>query len=326
MATLSPYISVIMPVYNAEKYVHQAIESILKQSFIDFELLIFNDCSTDKSKEIILSFNDQRIQLIDSPENTGYVQHLNHGLEMAKGKYIARMDADDISMPDRFQKQVEYLDKHEEVVVCGTFIEFIGSKKGVVDFPITHRDIITHFLLHGNGMAHPSVMMRKSILDTHNIIYNRSLEPAEDYDLWDRISAFGQLHNIPEVLLQYRVHDANESVVKKETQDKAVRIIREQIISRWAKGEEGKILDMLSHESSYESIRENELKAFYRFALTLVKSGLFNSSTLRIKLSAIFVLYCKHARISSFKKFFYYMRFPKDVFSIRTSLCFLIKA
>ena len=325
MATLSPYISVIMPVYNAEKYVHQAIESILNQSFGNFELLIFNDCSTDKSKEIILSFNDPRIQLIDSPENTGYVKHLNHGLEMAKGKYIARMDADDISMPDRFQKQVEFLDRHEEVAVCGTFIEFIGSKKGLVDFPIVHCDIITHFLLHGNGMAHPSVMMRKSILNAYSISYNRSLEPAEDYDLWNRISAYGQLHNIPEILLQYRVHDANESVLKKDIQDKAVRIIREQIIARWTKGAEKKIVDMLSHKSSYETISDNELKAFSTFTVTLVKSGLFNSSTLRVKLSPIFVLYCKHARISSFKKVLYYIRFPKDVFSIRTTLSFLVK-
>ncbi|HSZ71252.1 MAG TPA: glycosyltransferase family 2 protein, partial [Cytophagaceae bacterium] len=131
MAT--PILSVIMPVYNAEKYVYEAIDSVLKQSFGDFEFLIYNDCSTDASRAIILSFKDSRIRLVDSPFNTGYVKHLNDGLLAARGEYIARMDADDISLPDRFKKQIDYLEQHKEVAVCGSFIEFIGSKQGLLE-------------------------------------------------------------------------------------------------------------------------------------------------------------------------------------------------
>jgi len=311
-----------MPVYNAEKYVHEAIESILNQTFVDFEFLIFNDCSTDSSKQIIQSFNDPRIRLIDSALNTGYVKHLNDGLELAKGKYIVRMDADDISMPDRFQKQVDYLNAHHEVGVCGTNIEVIGAKKGLVDFPITHRDIITHFLVHGNGMAHPSVMMRKSVLDQQEISYDRALEPAEDYDLWDRISAYAQLYNMPEVLLHYRVHDANESVVKKEKQNQAVRSIRVKIISRWIDDKEGIVLSMLSHSLSKKYIEGKDLNNLYLFTSNVLKSSLFNSCTLRKVLSPIFVMYCKQANCSGFKKVFYYLRFPKYKFSILT--CFTL--
>ncbi len=319
-----PYITVIMPVYNAEKYVHEAIESILNQTYVDFEFLIFNDCSTDSSKQIIQSFNDPRIRLIDSAVNTGYVKHLNDGLELAKGKYIARMDADDISRPDRFQKQVDFLDGHEEVGVCGTYIEFVGTKKGVVDFPIAHRDIITHFLLHGNGMAHPSVMLRKSVLDQHDILYNRALEPAEDYDLWDRISIHAQLYNMPEVMLHYRVHDTNESVVKKDKQDLAVRSIREKIISRWIDNKAGRVLGMLSHSLTKEFIGEKDLITFSLFTSKVLNSSIFNSNTLRKVLSPIFVTNCKQANASGFKKALYYIKFPKYKFSIRTCFTLLI--
>jgi glycosyltransferase involved in cell wall biosynthesis len=321
----APYISVIMPVYNAEKYVGQAIESILKQGFTDFEFLIFNDASTDASREIILSFKDERIIFIDSPVNTGYVKYLNDGLAMARGKYIARMDADDISMPDRFQQQVNYLDVHEEVVVCGSFIECIGERKGVVTFPLQHRDIITHLLLHGNGMAHPSVMMRKSVWDQYTIQYDRSLEPAEDYDVWVRLADYGQLHNLDQVLLQYRVHDANESVVKKEKQDRAVFCIRKKMISRWVEDGEEEILRALSSIDTKAVIDQCVLPRLVEFAENTHRSKLYNNVSISEKLVPVFVAYCKQSERSAYEKLKYYLRLPKSRFSVRTCLSILFK-
>ena len=125
----TPKITVLLPVYNCELYVRTAIESILNQTFTDFEFLIIDDASTDKTLAVLKKIKDSRIQLIEKPVNSGYTNSLNYGLQMAKGKYIARMDGDDISHPERFAKQIVYLEAHPEVVVCGTTYKIVGNDK-----------------------------------------------------------------------------------------------------------------------------------------------------------------------------------------------------
>jgi glycosyltransferase involved in cell wall biosynthesis len=319
----SPLLSVIMPVYNAEKYVYEAIDSILKQSFVDFELLIFDDCSTDSSREIILSFRDSRIRLIDSSVNTGYVKHLNEGLLQAKGKYIARMDADDIALPDRFLLQVQYLHQHEDVAVCGSWIEFIGSKHGVLDYPADHINIVTHLLLFGNAMAHPAVMMRKSVLTAHQLSYEASLEPAEDYELWNRISTVAQLHNIPQVLLKYRVHDQNESVVKKAKQDQAVLEIRQRMI-RQALNKPSDAISTFILNPFHEGATRLELNGIRQNVLHLLNSGRYNNTTVKTVWSNRFIAWCKASELSGLDKMIHYIRFPKHFFSARICLSLLL--
>ncbi|MBC7487532.1 MAG: glycosyltransferase [Cytophagaceae bacterium] len=320
----APVLSVIMPVYNAEKYVYEAIDSLLKQTFADFELLIFDDCSTDSSREIILSFRDSRIQLSTNAVNTGYVKHLNDGLIKARGHYIARMDADDIADPDRFLLQIQYLQQHTEVAACGSWIEFIGLKQGHFNYPVDHQSIVTHLLLFGNAMAHPAVMLRKSVLTAHQLSYNASLEPAEDYDFWNRISVVGQLHNIPQVLLKYRVHEQNESVVKKAKQDLAVLEIRKGMIRNLLHQPSSKTEAFVLDQFPSEKLTSLDLTNIRLDVLHLLNSDRYIHLTLKTVWSNRFVAWCKASKLSGLTKMIQYILFPKHFFSVRICLSLLL--
>jgi glycosyltransferase involved in cell wall biosynthesis len=209
-----PIVSVIMPVYNCEAYIRESLESILNQTIADFEFLIIDDASKDKTADLIKCYNDPRIHLIEKPVNTGYSNSLNLGIKLAKGKYIARMDGDDISLPERFAKQVAFLERNPEVVACGSFCYRMGENK-IVFVPEKHESIKLT-LLKENAIVHPSVMMRKDALDELSMVYDVGKEPAEDYHLWVRLLLIGKLHNLQEVLLNYRVH--NTQVTKKRNE------------------------------------------------------------------------------------------------------------
>lgn len=224
-----PLVSVLMPVYNCENYILEAVESILQQTYSNFELLLIDDCSTDATVDKIKSLNDDRIQLIIKPKNSGYTNSLNYGLQIAKGKYIARMDGDDISLPTRFEKQVAFLEANEDVVVCGTNFSIIGNNY-VVKFPENH-EYIKIGLLEECKIAHPTVMLRKSILELHQITYDKLMEPAEDYDLWVQLLVFGKLHNLQESLLQYRVHEMQVSSVRRKQQADMTKAIRFKLLT-----------------------------------------------------------------------------------------------
>lgn len=229
-----PMISVIMPVYNAEKYVASAIDSILKQTFTDFEFLIFNDGSSDNSKQVIESFKDRRIRLIDSTVNCGYVAHLNRGIEMATGKYIARMDADDISVPERFEMQVKFLENHQEVGLCGAWIsQFEGADEPGTRFeykyPADHDEISVKLLRH-NSFAHPVVMIRRSVLMEHGLRYEPDFMPSEDARLWSILRKYTRLHNIQKVLLHYRKHNNQISTEKRDLRHRNTTRIKVEMI------------------------------------------------------------------------------------------------
>lgn len=213
-----PKITVLLPVYNCELYVQTAVESILNQTFADFEFLIIDDASTDATVAILKKIDDSRIQLIQKPVNSGYTNSLNYGLQLAKGEYIARMDGDDISYPERFAKQIAYLETHPEVVVCGTTYKIVGNDKRIT-LP-EHHEAIKIGLLWGNCISHPSVMIRKKVLDNYAIQYDTSKEPTEDYDMWVRLLALGKLHNLQEVLLEYRLYGNQVSRKRAEEQKK----------------------------------------------------------------------------------------------------------
>ncbi|MFZ6014448.1 MAG: glycosyltransferase family 2 protein, partial [Bacteroidota bacterium] len=205
-----PAVSVIMPVYNAESFLQEAIESILTQSFRDFEFLIFNDGSTDNSKQIIQSISDPRIKLFDSDINQGYVSLLNKGIDLAHGKYIARMDADDIAHPHRLQKQFDKLEQHPDHVICGTRFTTVGSNQ-VTALPLEDDDIKLK-MLYITPFCHPSVMIRAAVLKDHQLRYEHDYMPAEDYQLWVTLSDYGKFCNLSESLMHYRVHHNNISM------------------------------------------------------------------------------------------------------------------
>ncbi|WP_150464416.1 glycosyltransferase family 2 protein [Francisella sp. XLW-1] len=204
----APIISVVMPVYNAEKYISDAIESILNQTFIDFEFIIINDGSSDRSLEVIEEYKkiDSRI-IVVSRENKGIVYSLNEGIALSRGKYIARMDADDISLPDRFINQVEFMDANPQIGVCGSWIKKFGKNIKTYVWKLEKDDKkLKSLLLFSVPVAHPSVFIRKSILIQNNLRYRENYKDAEDYKLWVDLAEHTKFSNIPKVLLNYRVH------------------------------------------------------------------------------------------------------------------------
>ncbi len=211
----TPKISVIMPVYNAEKYLSEAIESILDQTYSDLELIILNDRSTDSSKEIIQSFQakDERILFIDNQVNTGPATLRNKGFDIAKGEFIALLDADDIAHPSRFEKQIAIMNNNEKIGVCGSWFTSFGEKVSnkIIKHPEYHEQIKVNFLINctlGNSTA----FFRKNIIE--NIRYDKDFVPVEDYKLWSELITGTQFYNIQESLVHYRIHNSNISQTK----------------------------------------------------------------------------------------------------------------
>jgi glycosyltransferase involved in cell wall biosynthesis len=183
-----PKITVLMPVYNGAKYLKEAIDSVLSQTFRDFEFLIIDDGSTDSSVEIIKSYNDQRIRLEQNDKNFGLIYSLNKGIDLTKNKYIARMDADDISLPDRLKIQFEFMESHFDIAVSGVYTITIGKVNGHTNKFFTEPEDIKANLLFNTSLEHPSVIIRKEILQKYNLFYNENFKHSEDFDLWERIS------------------------------------------------------------------------------------------------------------------------------------------
>ena len=247
-----PKISVVMPAYNAEKYIGEAIESILNQTFKDFEFIIINDGSVDHTKEIIREYNDPRIVLLENDKNRGIVLSLNKGLDAATGKYIARMDADDIALKNRFERQVEYLDEHKDIGVLGTGIF------------TTNAEQLKAELLFNSCIAHPTVMIRKSVLQKYNLKYNTEFAGAEDYCLWWNIAKVSKIATLPDILLDYRIHES-QITKKKDVQyynmmDSLMEIRFKDIGYIGTKEEKEMFMKYCLGE--YESYSEDGLKTF----------------------------------------------------------------
>lgn len=185
----SPKVTVLMSVYNGEIYLHDAIDSILNQTFTDFEFLIINDCSTDRTAEILQSYNDPRIKIINNEKNIGLTKSLNKGLKIARGEYIARQDADDVSAPDRLKKEIDFLRAHRDYAVVGTFVKVLNEDSEVILLPVSLIEDapIRDFFKRSNCLTHGSTMLRKKcLLDVG--FYDESIARAQDYDLWLRLS------------------------------------------------------------------------------------------------------------------------------------------
>lgn len=201
-----PKISVIMPAYNAEKYIGEAIDSILSQTFEDFEFIILNDCSKDRTEEIILSYGDPRIVYLKNEQNLGVAATLNKGLANAKGEYIARMDADDISLPERFEKQVTYLDANDDIAVLGTNLECFNEYGTIsTGWSVSEPEQMKVDMFFSCGLAHPSVMMRTDVIRSLGG-YDLAFNGLEDYELWCRVLENHKITTLPDILLRYRIH------------------------------------------------------------------------------------------------------------------------
>ena len=214
-----PRIAVVLPVYNGESYLGEAIESVLAQTFTDFELFVVDDGSTDRSAEVASRFDDPRLRLLRFPEHRGLVAALNHGIRESHSELVARMDADDICMPRRFERQVAYLESHPEVDICGTWTTSFGDESGSFHPHVDPRRIHAA-LFFGCAMDHPSILIRRAFLERHGLAYDDEYRHVEDYDFFLRAAEVGRLSNVPEVLLRTRAHAGEVSVIHVKEQVK----------------------------------------------------------------------------------------------------------
>ena len=230
----APKVSVIMSVYNGERYLRQAIESILGQSFGDFESIIVNDGSTDSSRAIVTSYTDPRILLVDNELNMGLTRSLNRGLRLARGEYVARQDADDISLSQRLEKQVEFLDAHPNVALIGTWGTIIndqGQGVSLCRHPCGSSQI-RWSLLFRNAFMHGSVMFRRARVLEDVGYHDETLPFAQDYDLWSRIAYRLHVRNLSEYLYQCRVRSQSVGAVhRSESRAIAAEISKRNVLS-----------------------------------------------------------------------------------------------
>lgn len=223
MSERTPDVSVIMSVYNTNsEWLGLAIESILQQTFNNFEFIIIDDKSTDGSVHIIQDYaeKDSRIVFLKNGTNLGLTKSLNRGLEIAKGKYIARMDSDDVSVPDRLEYQFQYMESHQDVAVTGGNVYIEGHDSDFITAYNDDADIMKfQMIFHNAGVPHPTAMIRKSFLDENHISYDETILKSQDYALWSEImAADGKIKILPKILLEYRVHEGQISA-SRETQN-----------------------------------------------------------------------------------------------------------
>jgi glycosyltransferase involved in cell wall biosynthesis len=258
-----PLVSILMPAFNAEEFINEAIESVLKQTYTDFEFLIINDGSTDETEKIICSFNDKRIIYYKHDENKGLIATLNEGIDLATGAYVARMDADDVSLPTRIEKQVAFMEVNKDCGLLGTWGQIYSREEYMK--PCVDDMAIRLQQLKMNQFVHTSVMLRKSILVQNKLYYANEFHATEDYELWVRMSSYCKIRNLDDVLVQYRMHGEQvssvhrEEQVKKSNQIKVTQIENQLGITLTA---EEKIcyLNYLNNKPSSETEILNEIK------------------------------------------------------------------
>lgn len=229
-----PIISVLLPVYNGEKFLKEAIDSVLGQSFTSFELLIIDDGSTDDSCNIVLGYNDSRIRFLRNQKNIGLIKTLNKGLEIAKGNYLARIDADDYMHPTRLEQQVRFLDAHNDYVLVGSSVQLVRDgieiEGDILKYYSDHDDIVFSMSFYC-PFIHPSIMLRMGIVREYQLKFDSGYLHAEDYEFWTRLVRFGKVYNLDENLTYYRVHFNQISNVHLDLQKKQMKKIQVKFLN-----------------------------------------------------------------------------------------------
>lgn len=216
-------LAVLMPTYNCAEYLAESIDSILNQTYTDFDFYIYDDCSTDNTIQIILGYNDERIFYVKNLKNIGIARTLNLGFEnlLSKYSFIARMDADDWAFPERFQKQMNFLEENKSIMLCGTQGFWL---KNMTEIPFSNwqypeqSNYIKLYLLFAASFGHSSVILRSSFFNSNNLRYNEEIKTCEDWDLWIRVSKIAKTYNLPDYLMKYRiVSTSNHRSLKNKT-------------------------------------------------------------------------------------------------------------
>lgn len=222
-------VSVITSVYNCEKYLDEMIQSVLLQTYDDWEMIIIDDASTDSTWNIISRYNDKRIIKIRNEVNQGLTVNLNKAIELSRGEYLLRIDGDDVAYSRRIERQVDFMQRHQDVALSGCWVKVFGEKTNIWRSNVDYERLKIH-LLFGAVMYHPTFIIRKSMLEKHNIKYDETLRYAQDYNLEYRISKYEKIANIPEVLMKYRAHGSQISAIKNKSQLECANKTRRMIL------------------------------------------------------------------------------------------------
>lgn len=222
---MAPLVSVLMPVYKTAPYLREAMDSMLCQTFKDFELIVLNDCSPDNAEKILDAYDDPRIIRYKGEKNVGLSNVLNVGIGMARGKYIARMDSDDISLPQRLQVQIDYLDKHTDVDLVSVGMQLFGARETTWIREQNVEKVKIEALFH-SPVLHASSVWRKDSFEQYGLRFRQEMVPSEDYDLWTRSLVKGlKLINLQDVLYKYRIHDAQATFQTDKTAEKDRQVL-----------------------------------------------------------------------------------------------------
>ena len=290
-------ITVLMSVYNTEeRWLRAAVDSILRQTIEDFEFIIVTDCPSDNSVNIIKEYaiKDRRIRLIENENNMGLTKSLNRGLGLAKGKYIARMDADDISLPYRFERQVRYLEDHEEAVAVGCRCSTTNTRIPVLNDWIDDTEIMRIRMLFRNaGLPHPTAMIRHEVLKSNSLRYTEWVKKSQDYKLWVDLLPFGKLVLLPDILFIYREHASQVSA------NGASLTFAHQIAIEQAENFLGKMTDRekeLHCTASEIEIPQNDVRGLANYYDRLLKANsdrkLYDQEKLKIEID---YMWCQKA-------------------------------
>jgi glycosyltransferase involved in cell wall biosynthesis len=254
-------ITVVLPVFNGGEYLREAIQSVLCQTFSRFILLVIDDGSTDSTKATLESFDDSRLRVVTFTENRGIVAALNFGIGEARTEFIARMDADDICVPSRFERQLRFMEQHSTISICGSWMHEFGDRSGPSRPPLANEAIRAR-LFFGWAMNHPTMMMRHSHLSEYGLKYSAEYPYAEDLDLLIRASRKLKLANLPEPLVYYRKHAGQSPLLHSEEQSNSVNRLLigqlRELLPEWGQQQEGLHLRVANSNVSSDQLDEAE--------------------------------------------------------------------
>lgn len=286
-------VTVLMPTYNVAPYVKEAIDSVLQQTYNDFELLIIDDCSTDDTISVVRGINDPRIRIVQNDKNVGLAENLNRGLSYIFTEYVARMDGDDIAEPFWLEREVAILDSHPDIGICSGGFERFGTVKSLVRFPEQHEDCMANMLFECSVIV-PT--FRMSLYRDYGLRYNTDAFPAEDYRFWAECLRVTRIYNIQETLFHYRMHPTQICTARREEQQRKVAQVRRYMLEWLSEdfAEEEKVYYTGSFMATQIASKQDlhERKAFCRKMIDKNRSvGHFDDEALRRRLD-------KHLRLT----------------------------
>ena len=279
---MSPMVSILMPVYKTSQYLREAVDSILSQTFTDFELIVLNDCSPDNAEDILDEYTDPRIVRYLGEKNVGLANVLNVGMQMAKGKYIARMDSDDLSIPNRLEVQVDYLERHPDIDLCSCGMKLFDAKDGTW-VRESDPDKIRISALFFSPILHASSVWRKESFEKKDLHFEQEMVPAEDYDLWCRALSEGlRMVNIPDCLYLYRIHANQATENTDRTSQKEVEVRKRFLHAIYSDAGEKEIARIAAMKSCSDP---DEFKQIAESLQSMnAEVGFFNAEKLRNQL------------------------------------------